>query len=355
VTSFAHSSVVWYRWYRPDRILHSLWHQIKTLLWIAPLFYREQHPDLVHLNAAALLGWGVAAKLMKIPVVCHVRVPLADGYFGVRKTLVKYLTHWFTTAFIPICQYDGSKLIPSDKVHVVYNFVDFQQFDRALDGNKVRRELGVNPEKKIVIYLGGLNPTKGILELLLGAEFFLNKGVSIIIAGRMERNISRLKIVLINLLEYFHIIEAYSTAVKKQIRKLRDQFSENSVIIVGIRNDIPNLLAASDILVFPAAVPHFARPVIEAAAMGKVSVASDLGGLSELIDHEHTGLLVRNGDPKLFGEAVRRLLENPEECKRMGENAYQKAKYLFDSEKNCKMVHDIYESILNSSPPRIKL
>ena len=345
VIDCSHSTVHWIRWYRPDRIVWRLWSLIKTTLWVAPRLFREQRPNLVHLNTTSLSGWGVAAKLMKIPVVCHVREPLADGYFGVRKILLKYLIHWFTTAFIPICYYDASKLVPSTKIHVVYNFVDFKQFDKDLDGSEIRRELGISPENKIVLFLGGLSFVKGILVLLLSAEFFLERNCSLLIAGNMRENISSSKRIILRILKYVKI-KTFRVKVEEQITFLKNHYSENSVLLLGIRNDIPNLLASCDILIFPATAPHFARPVIEAAAMCKPAIASNTGGLRELIDHEHTGLLVDVGDSKSLGKAIHQLLDDPKRCRIMGEKAYCKAKSLFNSKKNCKMVMDIYENVL---------
>jgi glycosyltransferase involved in cell wall biosynthesis len=224
--------------------------------------------------------------------------------------------------------------------------VDFKQFDKNVDGSGIRRELGISPDNKIVLYLGGLNPVKGILILLLSAEFFLEKNCSLLIAGNMRENISSTKKIILKILKYIKV-KTYRIKVEEQIAQLQNHFSKNSVTVLGIRNDIPKLLAACDILVFPATEPHFARPVIEAAAMCKPSVASNTGGLPELIDHEHTGLLVEVGDAKSLGKAIQQLLDDHKRCRIMGENAYHQAKRLFNSEKNCKMVMDIYESLLS--------
>ena len=346
VTSFAHTTVYWYRWYELHRIAIAFWYQIKTALFIAPKLYREHRPDLVHLNTSTLLGWGIAAKLMKIPVVCHVREPLADGYFGLRKNLIRYLTHWFTTAFISICCYDGSKLVQSEKINVVYNFVNFRQFNRELMGEHIRRALGISSDAKIVLYLGGMSRIKGLLELLQSAEFFLGENCCLVIAGKMWTEATGSKKKLLYLLKKFKI-HVYRNQVEEQLKKLRQLNPKNSIITVGVRNDIPELLAISNLLVFPAVVPHFARPIIEAAAMGKPSVASALGGVVELIDDGITGTLIQPGNPKLLGEAILRLLSNPEKCREMGENAYQRAKDLFDDRKNSGEIFSIYEKILS--------
>jgi glycosyltransferase involved in cell wall biosynthesis len=346
VTSFAHTTVYWYRWYEFHKIFIALWYQIKTALLIAPRLYRKSNPDIVHLNTSTLLGWGIAAKLMKIPVICHVREPLADGYLGLRRAFIKYITHWFTSAFIPICRYDGSKLIQSEKINVVYNFVNFKQFNRDLTGKDVRHDLGISMDASVILYLGGLSKIKGLLELLQSAEIFLKENDYLVIAGKMwgeEKGVRKTFLRLLNRLK----INTYRKRVEAQLKKLRQSNPNSSIMMVGVRNDIPELLAISNLLVFPAVVPHFARPVIEAAAMGKPSVASALGGVVELIDDGITGLLVQSENTKQLGESILRLLSNPAECKEMGENAYQKAKNLFDDKKNSAKIFCIYDKILS--------
>jgi glycosyltransferase involved in cell wall biosynthesis len=117
-----------------------------------------------------------------------------------------------------------------------------------------------------------------------------------------------------------------------------------------VRRDIPALLAASACLVFPSSVPHFARPVIEAAAMGVPSVASDLGGPRELIVDGETGLLVPPNDPATLAEAVTGLLRDPARAAALGEAAYQRALRLFDAQANAAATFAVYDDLLGASP-----
>ena len=103
-----------------------------------------------------------------------------------------------------------------------------------------------------------------------------------------------------------------------------------ALIFTGIRRDVPDILAASDCVVFPSTVPHFARPIIEAAAMGVPSVASNLGGPQELVADGETGLLVHPRDPAALAHGIAEILCDPARARAMGEAAYQRARRLFD-------------------------
>jgi glycosyltransferase involved in cell wall biosynthesis len=113
-----------------------------------------------------------------------------------------------------------------------------------------------------------------------------------------------------------------------------------------VRSDVPQLLAACDVVVFPAVVPHFARPLIEAAAMAKPVVASDLGGPRELVVHGSTGLLVPPNDPEALASAIAAVLEDPQAAMRMGAAAFERAQQLFDAQKNALRTFALYAEIL---------
>ncbi|MDP7259301.1 MAG: glycosyltransferase, partial [Anaerolineales bacterium] len=98
--------------------------------------------------------------------------------------------------------------------------------------------------------------------------------------------------------------------------------------------------------VFPSVVPHFARPVIEAGAMAKPVVASDLGGPRELVRHDETGLLIPPNDPRKLAEAIIAILSDPARAQAMGVAGYRRARELFDARKNAVRTFSIYEELI---------
>jgi glycosyltransferase involved in cell wall biosynthesis len=138
--------------------------------------------------------------------------------------------------------------------------------------------------------------------------------------------------------------DRYSRSVQREVEALGEAGSR--VVFTGIRQDIPKILAASDVLVFPSSVPHFARPILEAGAMGKPSVASDLGGPRELIVPEETGYLVPANDAQVLAQALVEVLTDPEHAREMGEAAYVRARRLFDAEANVAATVAVYDELL---------
>jgi glycosyltransferase involved in cell wall biosynthesis len=109
---------------------------------------------------------------------------------------------------------------------------------------------------------------------------------------------------------------------------------------------VPQIIAATDIIVFPSTVPHFARPIIEASAMAKPVVASDIGGPRELVVPDETGLLIPPESPEKLAEAIISLLDNPELMIRMGEKGYQHASNKFDAKVNSERTFAVYDELL---------
>jgi glycosyltransferase involved in cell wall biosynthesis len=93
------------------------------------------------------------------------------------------------------------------------------------------------------------------------------------------------------------------------------------VSFLGHRSDVPAVLAQSDIFAFPSFMEASPNAVIEAMAAGLPIVATRVGGIPEVIEHERSGLLVPPGDDRALAGAILRLIERPERAAQVGEAA----------------------------------
>jgi glycosyltransferase involved in cell wall biosynthesis len=99
----------------------------------------------------------------------------------------------------------------------------------------------------------------------------------------------------------------------------------------GHREDVAARLAEADLFVLPSRSEAFPNAVLEAAAAGRAIVATRVGGVGELVDHDRSGLLVEPDDPQALGEHVCRLLGDPALAARLGVAARTRAaRYSFD-------------------------
>jgi glycosyltransferase involved in cell wall biosynthesis len=344
ISDFSHTTLEWYGgrdWWRlPGKLL-----RIPASVRRTRRLVEEIAPDLVHLNSSTLAPVALGCARAGVPIVWHIREPLAQGYFGIRHGLIRRAIHQHAARVVAISQHDADQLIPDEQIRVIHNFVDFDQFDRTLSGDAVWAELGINADAPVVVMLGGIAEPKGTLVLVRALPRLLHKvpNARVIVAGPPPKLLNEpgLKGFAKRLLR----VDAYQKAVASALERLDTQ-ARSAITFTGIRQDIPALLAACDCLTFPSVVPHFARPIIEAAAMGKPAVASDLGGPRELIVDGETGLLVPPNDPDALADALVDLLGDRDRARELGEAAYRRALTMFDASTNAAATITLYDDIL---------
>ena len=339
---FSHTTLEWYGgrdlWRLPGKVAR-FWPTIMR----TRRYLRQVRPDLVHLNSSTLAACARAARREGVPVVWHIREPIARGYLGARRAWLRRHIHTDAGRVIAISNYDAAQLIPSDRVRVIYNFVDFAEFDRKIDAAEARSQLGLRPAEHVVTLLGGVAAPKGTLVFVraLAQVRRAVPNVRFLIAGPPPRvGASQ---AWRSLAKYVLAADAYDRAV---MLAASDGLAAGRLRFLGMRSDVPQLLAASDVLAFPSVQPHFARPIIEAGAMAKPVVASALGGPLELVEDGETGRLVPPGDPEALAEALIDLLRNPEQAQAMGEAGYRRARERHDAATNAAATFALYDELL---------
>lgn len=300
-------------------------------------------PALVHLNSSTLAAAARAARREGVPVVWHIREPLAAGYLGVRRTWLQRRVSRDAAAVIAISTHDSGRLRASPKTKVVYNFVDFARFDRRRRSSSAKTAQDIARDRPVVVMLGGTAAAKGTLTFVRAAQIVCRDvpNALFVIAGRPPSTGARRGAK--GLIRRALGIDAYDDAVSAASAAL---VAAGQLRFAGIQEDVVPLLASADALVFPAAVPHFGRPLIEAAAMGLPAIASSLGSASEVVVDAITGHLVPPSNPPALARAVLALLSDPRRAAAMGEAAYLRARRLFDADVNARATFDVYREVL---------
>ena len=333
VGDFSHTKVWWYKWYHPHHLFMAIWDTFKTIRSVADNWLKEIKPDIVHLNTSTLIGWGKVAHKKGIPVVWHIREPLAPGYFGLRRRIVQKFVEKYATIIMPICKNDAKPWKGNPKVYVVYNAVDPKLFDANLEPFKI---VGSEKNPK-VLFLGGLSKEKGTLVLFKVFKKVLKilPNAKLLVAGYFDnKEKSRWT------LDYYLPTERFKRKVNKVLNKIK-----GSVLFLGPIRNVPQVMAASDVVVFPATVGHFARPIIEAGFMKKTVMASKLSPLEELIDNNKTGFLVDFKNLNLWEKKLSLLLMNDSLRRQMGEVGFVFSKKKFDISDQIKKIQKAYEKL----------
>jgi len=240
---------------------------------------------------------GTAAWLAGVPVRIHRKGALHLDPGPVNRFLYgQVLTH-----VIAISQAVAQPLrqfgFPSDRLLLFRNGVDLDRFP-GRDSRRVREEWRVPVMLTLLVCVGRLSSLKGQDDLLRAAAILRDQDVlfrlALVGTGRLE----------------------------KELRELcRSLDLEKQVLFAGQRQDIPDVLAACDLVVQPSVSEALGSSILEAMAAAKPIVASSVGGIPELIQDGERGLLVPPRDPPALAGAIQRLLNERGLAERLGQAA----------------------------------
>jgi glycosyltransferase involved in cell wall biosynthesis len=313
-------------------------------------FIHDADPDLVQLNSLVLAPLAESARRASVPVVCLDQDTFARGLFGVRTAWIKRLLSNKMDAVVFISQYDCAQAqCRAPIVEVVPNWVDLTQFDRHYSRDKARNELGIPADAQMVFFTGGASKIKGTLPLLKALDHLRDMNrLLLCIAGYNVTWSTEGSTTLQRIHSNVHrwLRGDYGTAMKKFIC---DRGLESRVHFTGFLKDLVPWYAAADVVVFPATIPHQARPIIEAGAMAKPVVCADFACFKEFVKNEHNALTFTTSDPKSLALALKRILEDPQFAQRLGEANYQVTLQHHDQRVNAPKFAAIYERVLQNS------
>jgi len=199
-------------------------------------------------------------------------------------------------------------------VEVVREGVDLARFGaRATDRAACRAKWGLTDGDTVVTSVARLGVMKGLDNLLLAAPRVLERHPSVrfVLAGEGDQ--------------------------RERLTELRDHLGLGErVRLLGHVDDVPSLLAASDVVCHPSLADGLPNAIVEAMASGVPVVASDVGGIPEIVRHEATGLLVPPHDIKRIAGALNRLLDTPDLGARLAAQARLDASARYDLRQNLR-------------------
>jgi glycosyltransferase involved in cell wall biosynthesis len=293
---------------------------------------RRARVDVIHTNGmkAHLLG-GLAGRLVGVPVIWHLRDFPPRGWAG--RTFREAARRLPEVILAPSDAVTASIRLPGlTRGRVVPDPVDLDGFHPGIRADRFRRELGIEDDEPLIGMVGHLTPWKG-------HELFLQ--IARAVADRMPG--SRFVVAGGPIYET-HGHAGYAETLR---RKASASGLSQRVTFLGIRDDIPELLAGLDVLVHaPIAPEPFGRVLAEAMAVGRPVVAARCGGIPEVVEDGVTGFLVAPGDVVAFTTAVERLLVDPGLRRRLGEAGRRRATLRFGVEAHTACVLEAYRSVL---------
>lgn len=301
--------------------------------WKLYRFAKPRHFDLIRTYGlkADIIG-RIVGKLLGIPVnITSVRS--TDPWRKWYHVLLDSLTSSFTDLYlsnseagrIAVCQRER---IPETKTLMIPNGIDLVKFDPHNVNNErvdvLKNKWGIKPTTKVVGVVANLCKMKG-------------HNVLIDALPQIRHKFPELKCLFVGTDFLAGEIQQYA----------RQQACEESIIFTGFQEDIPEMLTLMDIFVLPSQWEGLPTALLEAMAMKKPVVASSVGGIPELIEHEKSGLLIPPETPDALAKTVLFLLEKPEFSCQIGEYAYQRVRKHFSIHSMVSQTESVYEQLID--------
>ncbi len=237
-----------------------------------------------------------------------------DGVFAI--------SHYIRENVLATCPVvpEKVKLLPNALDTAVYN-PDFY------DCWAIRRELLIDPETIVVGMIGRMTPKKGHREFLQAASIIKRKTkqkILFVIVGNASQG---------------------ETEYESDLHRLATEELDlkNDILWTGFRSDIARLLSAMDILAFPSYREAFGTTLLEAMAMCVPIVASNSGGVPDIIENKRTGLLVQPQDPQALAGALLKLIKSAELRKHYGISGRMRVEEKFSFDRHIKQLENYYQ------------
>ena len=281
--------------------------------------------DLIHAHGlrGAWIG-ALAARRSGIPLVftAHNLAPRNPGRVAVwalRFTAAK------SAAIVAVSSAVADSLTPccpESKIVVIPNGIDIALFDAPPPRADIFRAFDIPDDLRVIVAVGRVAPEKGFAHLIDAAPKVLSRfpGACFVLAGDGPER-------------------------QSLIGRIRQKGLEGRFFLVGRIEDVPGLLAASDMVVIPSLTEGHGLIALEAMAAGKPVVAARVGGLCETIIEGETGLLIAPGEPEAISDSILRLLWDESLRLRLGNAGRKRARQGYSIEQMVESTVDMYAQV----------
>ncbi len=295
------------------------------------LYYRQNMPDYIHFNLpfptkcmTAILA-GIIHSRSKLYVTEHLVPPEYKPYLFIK--FIKKFLYSKLDASITVSNKNKETLIknfdlPENKIRVIYNCIDIdhiKNYDSEIV-KELRHKFSINNSSLVFGTVGRLHKQKGH-ECLINAS----------------------KEVIEKIPNSLFLFVGQGKLKDQLIRKINDKNISEHFRIVGYQENLPEILALIDIFVLPSISEGFPFSVLEAMAARKPVIATNVGGIPEIITNNVNGILVGPMDSDALAKAMILLAKDEKKRDHFAESGNKKILENFSLEKMISMTKDIYK------------
>jgi glycosyltransferase involved in cell wall biosynthesis len=286
-----------------------------------------------HTSKAGFIG-PLAARLAGAKIVLYSpHGTVLQGYFGKVQTGFFVLLQRFAAYFIDkilclsrleVSQYLEAGIGSRRKYTFIYNGIDVASMARRRTDRLItRKKLEIGPDDYVGVSVGRLVPVKGYNHLIEAIRL-------------LKPDIPNFRLLIVG-----------DGSERKALENQAERAGlSNYVRFMGLRRNIPEILSCADLFMLTSLNEGFGLVLVEAMAMRLPIVATRVGGVPEVVEHEKTGILVAPKNPKAMADAVQRLYYNRQRGKELGLAGFERAKHVFDIRKIVNQYEQLYTYML---------
>ena len=294
---------------------------------------RSNAIDIVHTHGVRANFFGrLAGRLERKPVLTTVHSNLEHDYPERSSRWVAWLmertTRSMSSRFIAVSNGVKRDLVRTgvapEKIRVVHNGIDLSRWQKNPgDERMMHRELGIPEHVPLIGMVARLHPVKGHAVFFRAAARVLQMGLEA------------------------HFVSIGEGHWRGELAQLAEELlPSGSHTFLGFRSDVACWMSGLDIQVNASLAEGLGLSILESMALGIPVVASRVGGIPEIIEHERNGLLFEPGDDRALAEALSRLLREPELANKLGMTGKQTVESKFRLEIMAENTADCYRELL---------
>jgi glycosyltransferase involved in cell wall biosynthesis len=314
-------------------IQFSFWFSFVQYIGSLAQLYLRLGIDLVHINSEACWIAGIAAHRASIPAISHIRglSVLRPEWVG---KMASCVLNRYNRALIAVSDQVRSAYItagiPPGKITTVHNGLDLNRYNPDQVKPCLKMEFGMSVDQPLIGMIANVDPRKGHHDFVSMCSLVKSKfpAAKFVVVGGIlpghERYMEEIKL------------------LASQKRLIDD------IKFIGYREDIPEIIQSLDIIVQPSHTEAGPRVPLEAMAMRKPLVVTDIEGNAEEVIHGDTGFTVPVGDASAMAAAVNKLLSDTHLRQRMGHAGRMRVERFFTDDHHAKAIQGVYDEILHS-------
>jgi len=229
--------------------------------------------------------------------------------------------------------------VPSEKIESISMCVETRRF-YPMDRKEPSKYFPNRSKGARILFIGNSSKEKGLIELLQAVQILTQKGIPLFLVATIENQSE---------------IKEYASRYDYVKRLVAELGLAHNVQILGLIDDIENLYAETDLVVFPwntsRGPSDYPMVALEAMAMGKCIVSTPVGGCPELLLGGKAGILTEGFSSESLAAALEYAINHPEILRQRGQTALETANN-FSVEKNGKRMINLYERLLKGKVRR---